>query len=170
MKHLYAPWRGNYIANNNSSKKSDTKKCVFCLDSQLNERHFILRQFEYTYVMLNAFPYNPGHLLVVPYEHLASLEDLSKKTRAEMTEVIALSSVLLKQAIHTDGMNIGFNLGGKAAGGSIPEHLHGHVVPRWFGDTNFLAAFAETRQISADLQEIYKKLLPLFQESNLCLD
>ena len=156
MKHLYAPWRSTYV-------KEKSNGCPFCLkDNTDDSEHFILKRLEHTIIMLNLYPYNPGHILVVPIEHADTLDKLTKETRAELMEAITQSATILKTALGADGVNIGFNLGGKAAGGTIPEHLHGHVLPRWHGDTNFLPLLAQTKQLSADLLEVYKKLKQVF--------
>lgn len=161
MKQLYAPWRKNYINNGNKNNE-----CVFCKQSkeQDDEKYFIIKRFTHCYSMLNIFPYNAGHILIIPYEHQPSLEQLSQETRSEIMEVTSASIPILKQVLGAEGINIGLNIGGKAAGGSIPEHLHLHVLPRWLGDTNFLVTLAETKQISLDLREIYQKLRNAFLE------
>lgn len=155
MKNLYAPWRSAYTCT-----KSDSE-CVFCKKcaENLDAKNFIIKRFTHCYVMLNLFPYNAGHLLVIPYEHHASLETLSPQARQEIMEASSTGTALLKEIFGAEGINIGINIGGKAAGGSIPEHLHVHILPRWIGDTNFLATLAETKQISFDMEEIYQKLL-----------
>lgn len=156
MKHLYAPWRSAYTAG----KKKDAG-CVLCNKhtEQLDQKNFIIKRYEHCYVMLNLFPYNAGHLLVIPYEHCDALENLPAQTRQEIMEVTAKSTAILKQTLQAEGINIGINLGGPAAGGSIPEHLHVHILPRWSSDTNFLVTLAETKQISVDLPGVYRKLI-----------
>jgi len=161
MKHLYAPWRSNYVTNN-----SENKECVFCLPAQTeNDGHkFIIKRFNHCFVMLNLYPYNPGHLLVVPYEHTHSLTTLQPATRHEIIDVIAQSMTILEKIINAQGINVGANIGGQAAGGSIPDHVHMHVLPRFLGDTNFLVTLADTKQISANLAQIYTKLSTAFNE------
>ncbi len=156
MNHLYAPWRSNYI-----NKKNSDGSCIFCSCSaeQDDAQHFIVRRFKQCYVMVNLFPYNAGHLLIIPYEHQDSLEKFPQATRHEIMDVTTTSIALLKDLFAADGINVGLNIGGPAAGGSIPEHLHMHVLPRWLGDTNFLVTLADTKQISVDLHEVYKKLV-----------
>lgn len=159
MKHLYAPWRDKYI-----HKKTAAGLCIFCFqaDAQQDADHFIIKRFAHCFVLLNLYPYNAGHLLVIPYEHHAMLEDLSAAARAEIMEVTTQCNVILKQALGANGINIGLNVGSQVAGGSIPEHLHMHVVPRWLGDTNFLVTIAETKPISFSLPAIYQKLRASF--------
>ncbi|MFA6066509.1 MAG: HIT domain-containing protein [Candidatus Babeliaceae bacterium] len=162
MKNLYAPWRGTYIADNMHDLSNNS--CAFCaqLEEHTDAKNFILKRCAYNAIFLNIYPYNPGHLLIVPYNHCDNLSLLVQEARAEMMEIISHSVTLLNEHVHTEGTNIGFNLGGKAAGGSIPEHIHAHVLPRWIGDTSFLPALAHAKPISLDLQDIYKKLLPVF--------
>lgn len=164
MEYLYAPWRGTYIKKN----KSETG-CVFCAahQSSHDDEHFVLRRFEHCMLMLNAYPYNPGHLLLIPTEHKKNLHELTPQAQQELMHVLALVVPVLEKSIKNTGTNIGINLGGRAAGGTIPDHLHIHILPRWEGDTNFLPTLAQTKQLSADLQEVYKNLKPAFQELSL---
>lgn len=166
MEYLYAPWRGTYLTRDNPLKQpKDQKTCIFCTIPQSEDKeNFILKKARYSYILLNSFPYNPGHLLIIPYEHVSSLENVSKEARAEIMELMAASLPILTQSLGNAGANIGINIGGKSAGGTIPEHLHIHVLPRWEGDTNFLPALAQTKQLSADLKEVYNRLAPAFNE------
>lgn len=172
MKNLYCPWRSNYVKTALPEKKSDAsaKKCPFCHEISATPDHdaqnFILKRFKYNFVILNLYPYNAGHLLIIPYKHKRTLSQYSAKARAELIEIAALSSDLLQQQFGATGINIGLNLG-KSAGAGIPSHLHLHVLPRWFGDTNFLPLLADTKTISFDLTKIYQDLLPKFQAIKL---
>jgi len=130
------------------------------------DQEFILKKTNNAFIILNIFPYNGGHLLVIPRKHVHNLEDLSKKIRYELIELVNASIVILKNILKVDGINAGINLG-KISGGSIPEHLHFHVIPRWTGDTNFLMTIGQTKNISVDLKKIYKKLKPAFQTLEL---
>lgn len=163
MDRLYAPWRSSYAADTDSGKQDNAtaQQCVFCkhLTENTDEQHFIFRRFQYNFVMLNLFPYNAGHVMVLPLEHKASLQDLSVEARAELMELTTQCVSIVNQVLNAQGVNIGMNLG-KAAGAGIPSHLHMHVLPRWVGDTNFLPTIGQTKQISFDLREIYKKLKP----------
>ncbi len=153
MEKLYAPWRGNYINNGTSGK------CVFCCCAQStnDEENFILKRYPTGMVMLNLYPYNAGHILIVPFTHTAHITTLTAKERFEMVEMASISSAILEQTLNCEGINIGVNIA-KSAGGSIPEHIHMHVVPRWTGDTNFLVTTADTKVVPFDLCHIYKKL------------
>ncbi|HEV2600731.1 MAG TPA: HIT domain-containing protein [Candidatus Babeliales bacterium] len=164
MKRLYAPWRDGYTKTQNNS----TPSCPFCVQLQdnNNEKNFILKRFEHTYILLNLYPYNAGHILVLPLEHEADLSKLSKETRIELMEISNASLAVLKNILNPEGFNIGFNIG-KFAGGSVPTHLHQHIIPRWSGDTGFLSAICDTRAISVDLKKIYLQLLPAFTAMTL---
>jgi len=165
MKLLYAPWRSAYSirAETNRNEYCVPEACVFCIQLKENtdEKNFILKRFEYTFVALNKYPYNAGHLLVLPLDHKANLEELDQKTRHELIEVSTHCTTLLKKELKCHGLNVGLNLG-VSAGGSIPSHLHMHIIPRWQGDTGFLVPITETKVISFDLNEIYQKLKPQF--------
>lgn len=158
MKHIHAPWRSNFITSHANSKKPDTseKECVFCIQFRENNdaEHFIIRRFPLNCVILNKYPYNAGHLLILPLSHVGTLQDLSADERTEMMEIATVSTAILKEACNAEGFNIGINLG-KAAGASIPSHLHMHVLPRRIGDTNFMPTLGETKIISVDLGTMY---------------
>jgi ATP adenylyltransferase len=167
MKHLYAPWRENYTTSiaHTKNERAPESECIFCklFKEHADEKNFILRRLEHTIVMFNRFPYNAGHLLILPIEHKASLNDLTKETRAEIMEITSQSIEILKKNLECDGVNVGLNLG-KAAGAGIPSHLHMHVLPRFTGDTNFLPTIADTKAISFDLYELFKQLKPEFDK------
>lgn len=163
MKHLYAPWRGSYSKQTTEKTSSNRPFCDVINESH-DEKNFILKRFKYTFVMLNIYPYNPGHLLALPYEHIDSLEKMDKASRAELIEVISLCTSILKKELKATGVNIGFNIGDCASGGSIPDHLHAHIVPRWKGDTNFLPVTAGIKPLSADLKEVYTQLKGIFSQ------
>jgi ATP adenylyltransferase len=160
MKLLYAPWRHDYV-NNNAGKPPGPLKnnCIFChqFDQNNDEKYFIIKRFVNTAVMLNFFPYNAGHIMILPFAHKAELSDLSREVRAELMEVITVSMPIIEKALNAQGFNVGINLG-PAGGGGVPQHLHVHVLPRWKGDTNFLETFAETRLISSDMNKVYSML------------
>jgi ATP adenylyltransferase len=159
---LYAPWRHDYI-NKNRKVKDKMKKvkndCVFCHQLELcaDEKYLILKRFDNCFVMMNMFPYNVGHLMVLPNEHRPDLRDLDKKTRAEIFEVVAMSIPILEKALKAKGFNIGINMG-IAGGGGIPSHLHVHILPRWIGDTNFCETIGNVKVLSSDIKKVYKML------------
>lgn len=154
MKHLYAPWRGTYI-----NRTSDSSSCIFCdAQSSSTKDSFVIERTAASSVLLNIYPYNPGHLLISTARHVAEIHDLTREEREEIMEISAYSSKILRTEFGADGINIGVNGGSAAAGGSIPDHFHLHVVPRWFGDTNFLPVIAGTKHLSADLTQVYTAL------------
>lgn len=174
MNYLYAPWRGKYITKKagkkpaeitNDSSASAEKPCVFCAKlSETNDtQNLILRRFEHHAIILNLYPYNAGHLMVIPLEHKKRLLELSLEARQEFIELTAQSVKILEEDLGADGINAGLNLG-KAAGAGIPSHLHMHVIPRWAGDTNFMPVIAQTKPISLDLNLVYQDLKPLFDQ------
>ena len=161
MKRLYAPWRSSYTRTIEHQKIKTAGTCILCsigAEPQQDEKNFVLKRFECTYLMLNLYPYNGGHLLIIPYQHAPRLDQLSAQTRTEIMEVANDALKLLTQELAPDGFNLGINMASKAAGGSIPEHIHMHVLPRWNGDTSFLPTLAATKPISEDLQALYKQL------------
>lgn len=170
MKKLYAPWRGNYTTDTTRGKHDDTKpeECVFCLKfaAQDDEKHYIIARFEHHAILLNLYPYSAGHVLIIPYDHVRNMHDLSPESRAELMELITHSIEILKNTLKADGVNVGVNLG-KAAGAGIPSHLHWHVLPRWNGDTNFLPLLADTKAVSYDLNVMYKQLVEPFKKITL---
>lgn len=159
MKHLYAPWRGHYTKTSHRHEGSDGA-CPFCLIIASNDdtAHYVLKRHRHVVVLLNLYPYNPGHLLIIPTLHHAQLHLLEPQVRNELMEVISGTIATVTGALGCDGMNVGINLGGACAGGSIPEHLHIHLVPRWSGDTNFMPVIAQTKQLSEDLHAVYTHL------------
>ena len=163
--YLYSPWRLEYVAGNKEPG------CVLCRhkDESKDEAHLIIARFKHCYVMLNLYPYNNGHIMVVPYAHHSSLPALDEPTRAELMEVISLSESVLRQLYRCDGLNIGLNLG-KAAGAGIDEHLHFHLVPRWQGDANFLSVVSGERVIPESLEAAYSRLREAFLNYKLYKD
>jgi ATP adenylyltransferase len=162
MKHLWAPWRMTYI-----QEGIDESECLFCalLEMEDGPDNLILHRGQHAFVVLNRYPYTNGHTMIVPYNHVASLEGLPQETLLEMIQFTQLSLKVLREAYQTDGFNIGGNIG-EAAGAGIKEHVHLHVVPRWHGDTNFMASTAETRVLPEDLEVTYKKLRHLWQKTS----
>jgi ATP adenylyltransferase len=151
---MWAPWRIDYIL----SEKSET--CIFC-DALGEKGDLTLCQGEQAFVMMNKYPYINGHLLVAPLRHVSSLHDLSRDEMGALLLAVERSVAVLKTAMAPDGFNVGLNLG-RIAGAGVEEHLHFHIVPRWFGDTNALTVFADVRVIPEHLQATYQKLKPHF--------
>jgi ATP adenylyltransferase len=161
MEKLWAPWRMKYIKG--IDKKDEG--CIFCIKPQLSDdkNNLILLRGKHCFVILNAFPYSNGHLLVIPYLHTSELDQLDESVSMELWRYIVAGKNVLKKAYNPDGFNIGMNLG-RPAGAGIDQHLHVHIVPRWNGDTNFMPVLDETRVISEGLGDTYDFLLPLFKE------
>ncbi len=153
MERLFAPWRIRYI----ESPKHEG--CIFCdfVKERRDEERLILYRGERCFVMMNNYPYNPGHVMISPYRHEGNLENLSDEELLEIMKVSSMMIRAIKNAMNPDGFNIGFNIG-KVAGAGIEEHVHLHVVPRWNGDTNFMPVLADVRVIPEAVQETYKKL------------
>ena len=165
MDILYAPWRDKYVKHSGKDKNDISEPCVFCaifLEQDSAHHEFILKKTEHAVVLLNIYPYNGGHLLIIPLQHAANLDELSKQARAEIIELVSASAAILKDRLQTEGVNAGLNLG-RASGAGIPEHLHFHVVPRWLGDTGFMTTIGQTRNVSVDLKKTYEELKPAFQ-------
>ena len=169
MKKLYAPWREKYTNETAkgicSTETTQENECVFCsqLKQNIDKEVLILRRFKYSYVVINKYPYNSGHLLILPLDHSSELTSITKECRLEIIELISLSADILKTVLKTDGINVGLNQG-KAAGAGMPSHLHFHVLPRWVGDTNFLPTLSDTKILSVDLKTLYNKLKPEFDK------
>ena len=153
MKILWAPWRVEYVS------REEQGECIFCQKSKENkdEKNYILLREEKCMVILNIYPYNNGHLMIVPYRHIDSIEALEENERLEMMKLLSLMVVSLKKALNPDGFNVGMNLG-DIAGAGIVGHLHLHIVPRWKGDCNFMPVLSETRVVPEALQQTYQKL------------
>lgn len=141
--------------------------CVFCnsLKSGVGVKSLLVHKGKFASIVMNKFPYNPGHLLIIPNHHVGEFTDLKQKELYELQDLLKLSIKVLRKAYDPAGFNVGLNLGA-AAGAGIPEHLHYHIVPRWKGDTNFFPLLAETKVIVEDLEATFDRLLPLFEELN----
>ncbi len=159
MERIWSPWRMEYIE---APRDQEDEGCVFCalLVDESGEGR-ILTRTDLAFVTLAKYPYNPGHLLVLPTRHTGELEDLSEAEAGDVERLLRRSVATLRDAVEPQGFNIGLNLG-RVAGAGIPEHLHWHVVPRWGGDTNFMPVVGETRVLPELLEDTYRKLAPRF--------
>jgi len=157
MKYLWAPWRIQYI------KSEKPVGCILCDKPAENKdrENYILFRGRQNYVMLNAFPYNPGHLMIAPYRHVGEMEELTAAERNEHFELVSRSIVVLKAAFKPAGFNMGSNLG-RVAGAGIEDHFHSHIVPRWQGDTNYIPVLADIRIVPQALGDTYKALIGKF--------
>lgn len=159
MKTMWAPWRMEYILEDKE------EGCIFCR-ALSDQNNLTLYKGKITMVVMNKFPYINGHLLVAPTRHLSLLEQLGKSEMGDLLETVEKSVGILKKVMNPDGFNVGLNLG-KVAGAGVEEHLHFHIVPRWFGDTNALTVFADVRVIPEHLQATYNNLKPDFDKMKL---
>ena len=160
MDILWSPWRYDYISSGESKDGSASAKCVFCdiLSSPADdEEKFILHRAGHNFVILNIYPYVSGHLMIVPFAHLADFDRAEKAATDEMMDLAKLCQSALRDVYKPNGMNLGMNFG-KAAGAGVAEHFHMHILPRWVGDVNFMTSVGETRTIPESLQTTYEKL------------
>lgn len=159
MEILWAPWRMKYIL------KDKEEGCIFCTKPAegADKENLILLRGEQCFVIMNFYPYNNGHLMVVPYRHIANLEDLTEGENLEMMRLIGRCVSVLKKAISPHGFNIGMNLG-KMAGAGVENHLHFHIVPRWEGDTNYMPIIGHTNVVSEGLEQTWEKLKREFDQ------
>jgi diadenosine tetraphosphate (Ap4A) HIT family hydrolase len=151
---LYAPWRDEYI----NDKK--IQGCVFCYISEHkneDENLHVLYRDEFCFVVMNKYPYTPGHFMIIPHIHTDKLEDLPEDIWLHIASLAQKGVRLLKEGFNAQGVNLGMNLG-SAAGAGIAQHIHLHLLPRWKGDTNFITSIGQTRVYSRDFEKIYKKI------------
>ena len=157
MEHIWAPWRIRYI------QAEKPAGCFLCeMPAQDDDTaNYILFRGAKNFVILNGYPYNPGHLIVAPYRHIAGLGKLTPEERHEHFDIVSRSTEVLDRVYHPDGLNVGINLG-RAAGAGIEDHVHTHIVPRWQGDTNFMTVIADIRVLPDALAAVYQKLAGKF--------
>ncbi len=158
MERLWSPWRLAYVIGT-----SDAQGCVFC-DAQGSEAAapLVLFRGKRCYVILNLYPYNNGHLMVVPNRHVPSLAGCSPEELSEMMDLTRRAELALAEAYRPQGLNIGINIG-RPAGAGVVDHVHVHAVPRWTGDTNFMSVLGEVRVLPEDLEETARRLKPIFE-------
>lgn len=157
MKRLFSPWRSAYIASFRGEERS--KQCLFCriANERRDEKNMVVWRGDHCYIVMNLFPYNSGHLMVVPYKHTSNLARLSPDVYVEMMQATVRGMRGLSKVSDPHGFNIGANLG-RVAGAGIDKHIHFHVVPRWSGDTNFMPVLADVKLISEDLKRSFSRL------------
>lgn len=162
MDRLWSPWRMEYIE---SARDAETQGCVFCglLEGGDPDGDRVLARDDLAFATLAKYPYNPGHLLVLPVRHTPDLDDLTDAEDSAVGRMLRRSLRALRGVADPQGFNVGVNLG-RVAGAGIPEHLHWHVVPRWGGDTNFMPVVGQTRVLPELLAETFAKLRPRFDE------
>jgi ATP adenylyltransferase len=160
VERLWSPWRMKYIEQSHDEDEG----CLFCELAAKgdDETTMILAREGLALALMNAFPYNPGHLMVAPFRHVGELDQLEPDELADADRLLQRAVVALREEMSPDGFNIGMNLG-RVAGAGVPGHLHWHVVPRWNGDTNFMPVIGETRVLPESLEDTYTKLRPRFE-------
>lgn len=160
---LWAPWRIHYIRQAVKERQS-RDECVFCLAQRMSdEDSLILYRGKLAFIIMNKYPYNTGHLMVVPKRHVASLEELTPEEMLEMSLLVKAALLGLRRALKPHGFNIGVNIG-RTAGAGIDTHVHIHIVPRWDGDANFMLVTSATKVIPQDLRETYNEIKPYIVE------
>jgi ATP adenylyltransferase len=165
MKNLWAPWRMSYLRGESEAKGG----CLFCRtleEAQSDESNLVLHRGAHVLAMLNKYPYSNGHILLVPAEHMPSLEDLPAEVMSELAALSQTALRVLRSAYSPEGFNVGVNIGA-AGGAGVPEHVHMHVLPRWAGDTNFMTTVAEMRIVPEELAVTYRRLRDLMTELRL---
>ena len=162
MERIWSPWRMAYIQA--TKEQGDDGGCIFCdLPAEGDdESTMILTRGELAFVIVNSFPYNPGHLMVAPLRHVGAFTSLEAAELADVDALVARSIRALEQEMEPHGYNLGMNLG-RVAGAGIPDHVHWHLVPRWNGDTNFMPVVGQTRVLPELLEETYARLRPRFE-------
>ena len=160
---LWAPWRLDYIKSDKPAEKPDdtSKGCFLCQYRDMSTEHdaenYVVARGERTLTVLNRYPYNNGHLLIAPREHVATLQDIDDDTALEIIQVMRQMTSLLEKILNAQGFNIGLNLG-EVAGAGLPGHLHWHIVPRWSGDSNYMTVVADTNVIPQSLAALYEAM------------
>lgn len=153
MDHLWAPWRMGYVS------AEQPEGCIFCTKPAAgdDEANQILHRGDLVFIMLNAFPYNSGHLMIAPFRHVGDPLEMEPQESSELLYGIRIAIEVLRESLSPDGFNVGMNVG-RVAGAGYADHLHVHVVPRWSGDTNFMAIMADTRIVPEALADTYHRL------------
>ena len=162
MERLWSPWRAAYVTGAGGGNSGGDSRCIFCNIDQPGRDALVLARGRFTFVILNLYPYNNGHLMVVPYRHIPNLTATNADEQAELMRFTRHGEMALTEAYAPQGINVGINLG-RPAGAGVVDHVHIHLVPRWNGDTNFMTAIGETRVLPEDLAATKKKLQPIFQ-------
>lgn len=159
MEKIWSPWRSKYIDSFKSDE--DPSKCVFCQMKDQNQSdldNLLVDKGLYTFTVMNLYPYNNGHLMVIPFRHTNDFKSLDNNELIEIMEKLQLAQKALSNAINPHGFNIGANIG-RVAGAGVEDHIHFHIVPRWNGDSNFMPVIGDVKVISQDLKETKIKLL-----------
>jgi len=167
MEKLWSPWRSKYIESFKTDE--DKSKCIFCqmMDLNINDlENLVIDRGDYTITVLNLYPYNNGHLMIIPKRHTNDFSGLTKEELSECFMKLQLAEKALTKVLSPHGFNIGANIG-RIAGAGIEEHIHFHIVPRWSGDSNFMPVIGDVKVISQDLAETKSKLLIAYNDLKL---
>lgn len=161
MEYIFAPWRREYL-----TKALTMKECVFCSALKLNDdcKAYIPYRGMHNFILLNIYPYTPGHLMIAPYEHLDSVEKAKKESSDELGDLLKLSLKVLRKKYNPHGFNTGMNIG-QSAGAGVTDHYHLHVIPRWIGDSNFMPIVSKTKVTIEDIKTTFDQLFSLFQKA-----
>jgi ATP adenylyltransferase len=162
MDKVWAPWRMEYIT---ASMKSDNK-CFLCVNQADDQQALVVGRNNTAFIIMNRYPYTNGHVMVVPVRHVGSFDELTDEETLDMMRLVKIMVSILKEEFKVGGLNVGMNLG-RAAGAGLEDHCHIHIVPRWFGDTNFMPVLGETRVMSEHLCTSYERLKKKFLEKSL---
>ncbi len=163
MKHLWTPWRMAYV----KGEKKPVEGCIFCNKAAPDgddEKEHVIARLEYVYITLNRYPYNNGHLMVVPYQHIVSQEEMTTEGLTDLMVTVNRALSILREAYNPPAFNLGANIG-EAAGAGIAAHYHFHIVPRWPGDANFMSTVGNTRVIPDSLDNTYRELKTIWQNT-----
>ncbi|MCS7138427.1 MAG: HIT domain-containing protein [Candidatus Caldarchaeum sp.] len=161
MDRLWAPWRMAYI----KEAKKEEAGCIFCAaaNEQSDKKTYIVYRGKASFIIMNLYPYNNGHVMVTPHRHVGSVEELNEEEMFEIMKLIKLAVKAITKAMKPEGFNIGANIG-RSAGAGIEDHIHFHIVPRWRGDTNFMTIVSDTRVLPETIEQTYRKLVDSIAE------
>ncbi len=162
MDRLWSPWRYQYVTH-----AAGSGGCIFCEKAAAgrDRENLVLYRGRLNYVLLNLYPYTNGHLMVVPYQHVATLTETPEETLTEMMQLTRIAEMRLREVYRPHGVNLGMNLG-ECAGAGVAGHIHMHVLPRWIGDANFMTTISETRVLPEDIATTYERLYAAFQRGS----
>jgi len=160
MEKLWSPWRSKYIDSFKPGNSKDDDECLFCRiqKEDKDKENFLIHRSEKSFIIMNLYPYNSGHLMIVPYKHAPSLKELDKDTYLDCMNMLNLGCEILHDSIFPHGFNIGANIG-RVSGAGIDGHIHFHIVPRWDGDTNFMPVLNDVKVVSEAMEDTYQKLV-----------
>ena len=159
MDRLWTPWRFSYV-----NKSEPTGGCIFCEKAAAtnDEEEFVIARAERSFILLNIYPYNNGHIMIAPYQHVATLAEASTEAAAEMIRLAQRAEKVLREVYRPQGINLGMNIG-ECAGAGVAGHIHLHMLPRWLGDVSFMTSVGETREIPEELRSTWEKLAEAFR-------